>query len=244
MRRDQLQDLRRDAGVGAGVALVVDDADAARVGVHLQPVMHGVAPGVVEADEADGLDAVRLHVLGHRLDHQGRGLRNGDFPCPALALDADVAGDDQRHLGLGGDAVERQRGRRCRRADQHVHLVVLDQLLAGLCGGGRIGAVVDLQQPDALPRHLARCRPGRRRTPSCRAGRSRRPGRSSTSPAPPSRRPGPALRRTSARPPALLRMSSSLTPSLECSLTGGRRAGPVGRGPLQRPTVLLFEAEG
>ena len=152
--RENLQRLRVDAGVGALEALDVEDVDAALLRRRLGRGQPALAVPVGVADEGDGLDAVRLHVIEHGGGHDGVVLRGLEHPATLVVERPD--GRLGRHhgaigrLGLGRDVDQREgRGRR-RRADQKVDVVLGDEFARIGDRLGRIGRVVEQGVFDRL----------------------------------------------------------------------------------------------
>ena len=106
-RGDDFQDLTGDRAVGAGITLVGQHFDASRAGIFHQRVVDQIAPGVGEADVADRLDALFLHLIDDRADHQRCGLRNGHHPGAILAGEIGIGNGDQRRLGLARNGGNR-----------------------------------------------------------------------------------------------------------------------------------------
>ena len=162
IRGDELQHLSGDRGVGAVVLLLGDDLDAGRLRRVADLGEPAVAVAVGEADEADRLHAVRLHVHGDGVGHQRVALRRLEHP-PRLGIrriDDPRRGGHRDHRRLGGrhDVHHRQRVRGDRRADDDVDLVLGDELLRVRHGLRRVGGVVQHDPVDLLAR---RCVVGR-----------------------------------------------------------------------------------
>ncbi len=153
--RDELERLRRRAGGGAFERFDGDHLHAGRRQQLVEQAGPDLQIGVVEAHDADGLDAV----VGKILDHRWRGgvVVGHDLERPAADLidrigqRLDRAGGKQRRLGFAGNRHHGERRRRHRLADQHVGLVFGDQL-AGVCRGLRhVGAAVEHDVVDLEP---------------------------------------------------------------------------------------------
>jgi hypothetical protein len=94
---------------------------------------HGIAG--LPVGEAAAEDVGRAHGAGHRI---GTGVGHDQQRAGVLGH----LGHGHGHAGVHG-------------ADQHVHVVALDQLVDVVGGLGRVGLVVDLDELDLAPAELA-----------------------------------------------------------------------------------------
>ena len=115
-----------------------------------------VAVGVGEADVAQRLHAVRLHVtaIASAISASFCGVLNTQLRLRVGRIDdaRRCRHRDHRRLGIGGDVDHRQRIGRDRRADDHVDLVLGDELARVGDGLGRVRPVVEHDPVDLLAR--------------------------------------------------------------------------------------------
>ncbi len=148
IRRHQLQYLPGHRRIGAPEALVAHHAQATDLG-HLRKLAPPTfAVGIVEADEAHRLHALVGHVLGQDRRHQGVVLRH--LECPAAACVAgrldDRSRGGQRHHRRPALCNGVERGNRVWRdvgADDHIDLVLGDELAHVAHGSSRVSGVVE-----------------------------------------------------------------------------------------------------
>jgi hypothetical protein len=131
----------------------VDDLDAGSLDHLGEPPARVLPERVVHVEAGDLLDSLGLEVV--HLMHRHVDVRLGSFEYPVPVLDRGDDGvarshGDERHLGLGGDGHHRQARRALAGGDDHVDLVVGDELLDRLHGLVGLGLVVvddDLDGP-------------------------------------------------------------------------------------------------
>ena len=143
----------------------------------LRALVDEIPPGVGIADVAEPLHAVLLDAVGDGLDHQRGRLSHAQHPAQAVVRDGrrDRRYREVRNLQLVGDGGDRVGGRSRRGSDQHVDLVLLDELACVARRGGRIGAVVELNYADRFAADLAHIFL-RRRDPAAVGNADRRGG--------------------------------------------------------------------
>ena len=85
LRGHDFEHLSTDAGVGARITLVGHQVDAVAVGFDLGVVVDQIAPCIAEADEADILELLRIHLVDDHAEHIAWIL--GDRNGPGFAID-------------------------------------------------------------------------------------------------------------------------------------------------------------